>query len=102
MLKTHKKKMLKIKGNNSLMIKMHKIKWDVFVGAFLVGIEVGKKRDKTTAKLVEERMEGSVWCNMDISPLPRVMDFIDILVTKKKKNNNNNNYGAEAVVTSDQ
>lgn len=42
-------------------------------------------------------MGGSVWCNMDISPLPRVMDVIDILVT----NNNNNNYGAEAVVTSD-
>ena len=53
--------------------------------AFLVGIEVGKTRDKTRAKLVEERMGGSVWCNMDISPLPRVMDFIDILVTKKKK-----------------
>ena len=71
--------------------------------AFLVGIEVGKTRDKTRAKLVEERMGGSVWCNMDISPLPRVMDFIDILVTKNIYIYiYNNNYGAEAVVTSDQ
>ena len=36
MLKTHKKKKLKIKGNNSLMIKMHKIKWDVFVGVLFL------------------------------------------------------------------
>ena len=95
------KKMLKIKGNNSLMIKMHKIKWDVFVDVLFLQGQLGKTRDKTRAQLVEERMEGSVWCDMDTSPLPRVMVVIDILVTKKKKkSNNNNNYGAEAVVTS--
>ena len=68
--------------------------------AFLVGIgRENAGQDKSTVGRGEDG--SSVWCNMDISPLPRVMDFIDILVTKKINNNNNKNYGAEAVVTRD-